>query len=162
VDPTEQQTLVEPIEQRTRTIWVLSGPGLNLLGEREPEVYGTTTLDQIHEACRKRAADLGFDVDARQTNHEGQLVDWLQEARLKAAGVVLNPAAFTHYSIAVRDAVVSAQVPVIEVHISNIHAREAFRHRSVISAVARGVVAGLGPHGYVLALEALADLLGPS
>lgn len=143
------------------TIWILNGPGLNLLGEREPAVYGTTTLDEIVETCRKRAAELGFDVDARQTNHEGELVGWLQDARREAAGVVLNPAAFSHYSFAVRDAVVSAQVPVVEVHISNIHAREEFRHRSVVSPVAAGVIAGLGARGYVLAVEALADLLGP-
>jgi 3-dehydroquinate dehydratase II len=144
------------------TIWILNGPGLNLLGEREPAVYGTTTLDEIVETCRKRAAELGFDVDARQSNHEGELVGWLQDARREAAGVILNPAAFSHYSFAVRDAVVSAQVPVVEVHISNIHAREEFRHRSVVSPVAAGVIAGLGAQGYVLAVEALATLLrGP-
>ncbi|HEY8201870.1 MAG TPA: type II 3-dehydroquinate dehydratase [Actinomycetota bacterium] len=148
--------------ERTRTIWILNGPGLNLLGEREPAIYGTTTLDQVVEACRKRAAELGFDIEARQTNHEGELVGWLQEARLRAAGIVLNPAAFTHYSYALRDAVVSAQVPVVEVHISNIHAREEFRRHSVISPVAKGVIAGLGPHGYLLAIEALAELLGPA
>ena len=142
------------------TIWILNGPGLNLLGEREPAVYGTTTLDEIVEQCRKRAAELGFDVEARQTNHEGELIGWLQDARREAAGVVLNPAAFSHYSFAVRDAVVSAQVPVVEVHISNIHAREEWRTRSVTSAVAQGVIAGLGAQGYVLAVEALASLLG--
>lgn len=144
------------------TIWILNGPGLNRLGEREPAVYGTTTLDEIAERCRKRAAELGFDVEARQTNHEGELVGWLQDARREAAGVVLNPAALSHYSYAVRDAVVSAQVPVVEVHISNIHAREEWRTRSVISAVARGVIAGLGAEGYVLAVEALAAILGPA
>jgi 3-dehydroquinate dehydratase-2 len=141
-------------------IWILNGPGLNLLGEREPAVYGTTTLAEIVERCRKRAAELGFEVEARQTNHEGELVGWLQDARRGAAGVVLNPAALSHYSFAVRDAVVSAQVPVVEVHISNIHAREEWRTRSVISAAAKGVIAGLGAQGYVLAVEALASLLG--
>jgi 3-dehydroquinate dehydratase II len=140
-------------------IWILNGPGLNLLGEREPAVYGTTTLAEIVERCRKRAAEFGFEVEARQTNHEGELVGWLQDARRGAAGVVLNPAALSHYSFAVRDAVVSAQVPVVEVHISNIHAREEWRTRSVISAAAKGVIAGLGAQGYVLAVEALASLL---
>lgn len=144
----------------TRTIWILNGPGLNLLGEREPEVYGTTTMAEVVATCRTRAADLGFDVDARQTNHEGELVGWLQEARNAAAGVVLNPAGLTHYSVAVRDAVVAARVPVVEVHISNIHAREAFRHTSLVSPVAAGVIAGLGVRGYVLAVEALAGMLG--
>jgi 3-dehydroquinate dehydratase-2 len=142
-----------------RAIWILNGPGLNLLGEREPAVYGTTTLAEIVERCRKRAAEFGFEVEARQTNHEGELVGWLQDARRGAAGVVLNPAALSHYSFAVRDAVVSAQVPVVEVHISNIHAREEWRTRSVISAAAKGVIAGLGAQGYVLAVEALASLL---
>jgi 3-dehydroquinate dehydratase-2 len=141
-------------------IWILNGPGLNLLGEREPAVYGTTTLAEIVERCRKRAAQLGFEVEARQTNHEGELIGWLQDARRGAAGVVLNPAALSHYSFAVRDAVVSAQVPVVEVHITNIHAREEWRTRSVVSAAAKGVIAGLGAQGYVLAIEALASLLG--
>lgn len=143
-----------------RTIWILNGPGLNLLGEREPEVYGTDTLDDIVASCRSRAADLGFGIEARQTNHEGELVTWLQEARREAAGVVLNPAGFSHYAIALRDAVVAAGVPVVEVHISNIHAREEFRHHSVVSAVAAGVIVGLGALGYVLAVEALAARLG--
>jgi 3-dehydroquinate dehydratase-2 len=141
-------------------IWILNGPGLNLLGEREPAIYGTTTLAEIVERCRKRAAQLGFEVEARQTNHEGELIGWLQDARRGAAGVVLNPAALSHYSFAVRDAVVSAQVPVVEVHITNIHAREEWRTRSVVSAAAKGVIAGLGAQGYVLAIEALASLLG--
>jgi 3-dehydroquinate dehydratase II len=145
-----------------RTIWILNGPGLNLLGEREPEIYGTDTLGDIVESCRKRAAELGFEVEGRQTNHEGELIGWLQDARTDAAGVVLNPAGFSHYAIAVRDAVVSARVPVVEVHISNIHAREEFRHRSVVSAVAAGVIAGLGAQGYVLAVEAVANLAGPA
>ena len=141
-------------------IWILNGPGLNLLGEREPAIYGTTTLAEIVERCRKRAAQLGFEVEARQTNHEGELIGWLQDARRGAAGVVLNPAALSHYSFAVRDAVVSAQVPVVEVHITNIHAREEWRTRSVVSAAAKGVIAGLGAQGYVLAIEALASVLG--
>src|ERR671919_478274 len=135
------------------TIWILNGPGLNLLGEREPAVYGTATLDDIVAMCRARATELGLEVEARQTNHEGELIDWLHDARHAAAGVILNPAAFTHYSFAVQDAVTSAQVPVVEVHISNIHAREPWRTHSVVSPVARGVIAGLGAHGYVLALE---------
>jgi 3-dehydroquinate dehydratase-2 len=143
-----------------RTIWILNGPGLNLLGEREPEVYGRDTLDDIVASCRIRAGDLGFGIEARQTNHEGELISWLQEARQAAAGVVLNPAGLSHYAIALRDAVVSAGVPVVEVHISNIHAREEFRQHSVVSAVAAGVIVGLGALGYVLAVEALAARLG--
>jgi 3-dehydroquinate dehydratase-2 len=141
-------------------VFVLNGPSLNLLGEREPEIYGTTTLQEVEEACRRRAGELGIEVDFRQTNEEGELIGWLHEARTSADGVVLNPAAFTHYSIAVADAVTVCAVPVIEVHISNIYAREEFRAKSVISAAAKGVIAGLGTGGYVLAIEALAAILG--
>jgi 3-dehydroquinate dehydratase II len=137
-------------------ILVLNGPSLNLLGERQPLIYGTETLAEVEKRCRERALELGHEIDFRQTNDEGQLIDWLQEARGGGGGVVLNPAALSHYSIALRDAVEACGVPVIEVHISNIYAREPFRQKSVISAVAIGVISGLGTHGYVLALEAMA------
>ena len=141
------------------TILVLNGPNLNLLGVREPQTYGRETLADIEEACLERGAVLGLEVDFRQTNHEGQLVDWIQEARETADGIVINAAGYTHTSVAVRDALVASELPVIEVHLSNIYKREEFRHRSFISAVARGVVCGFGGHGYELALEAMARLL---
>jgi 3-dehydroquinate dehydratase II len=141
-------------------VFVLNGPNLNLLGERQPLIYGSTTLPEVEELCRKRAAEHGLEIEFRQTNDEGLLVDWLQEVRTAADGVILNAAAFSHYSVAVRDAVQACGKPVIEVHISNIFAREAFRATSVISAVAVGVISGLGAQGYLLALDALATILG--
>ena len=141
-------------------VFLLNGPNLNLLGERQPLVYGSTTLSEVEELCRKRAVEHGLEIEFRQTNDEGLLVDWLQEARTAADGVILNAAAFSHYSVAVRDAVQACGKPVIEVHISNIFAREAFRATSVISAVAVGVISGLGVQGYLLALDALATILG--
>lgn len=141
------------------TIFVLNGPNLNLLGQREPDIYGLGTLKDIEKMCRDRAADLGHDIDFRQSNDEGKLVDWIQEARTGAKGIVINPAALGHYSIALRDAIAACDVPVIEVHISNIFAREEFRQKSVISAVVVGVISGLGTWGYVGAVEALAGIL---
>lgn len=140
-------------------IFVLNGPNLNLLGDREPEIYGLATLADVQTICEGRAAELGLEVDFRQSNDEGELVGWLQEARTGAAGVVLNPAALGHYSIALRDAIAACDVPVIEVHISNIFAREEFRAKSVISAAAVGVISGLGIWGYVGAIEALEGIL---
>jgi 3-dehydroquinate dehydratase-2 len=140
-------------------LYVLNGPNLNLLGERQPEVYGTTTLSEVEEMCRKKAADLGVEIEFRQTNSEGELIDWLHEAKREAAGVVLNPAALTHYSLALREAVAAVEIPIIELHISNIYGREPWRAKSVVSAVARGVVAGLGVRGYELAVEALAKVI---
>lgn len=140
-------------------VYVLNGPNLNLLGEREPEIYGTQTLDDVEEMCRARGAELGMEIDFRHTNFEGELVEWLQDARTSAAGVVLNPAALGHYSLALVDAITAASVPVVEVHISNIYAREDWRSKSVISPVAYGVISGLGTQGYVLALEALQVVL---
>jgi 3-dehydroquinate dehydratase II len=141
-------------------ILVLNGPNLNMLGVRQPEVYGRTTLGDIEAACRERAGDLGLAVDFRQSNHEGELVTWIQEARDNADGIVINAGAYTHTSVAILDALKVAELPVIEVHISNIHAREEFRHHSYISAAATGVIVGLGPQGYLFALEALAQRLG--
>ncbi|MBK8732207.1 MAG: type II 3-dehydroquinate dehydratase [Actinomycetales bacterium] len=142
-------------------VLVLNGPNLNLLGTREPEIYGSQTLADIGQQCERVAAEFGWTVEVRQTNHEGVLVDWLQEAGAAVRtgsliGVVLNPGAYTHTSVAIRDAIEGAQVPVIEVHLSNVHAREAFRHQSYVSPVARGVIIGLGAYGYELAIRALA------
>jgi 3-dehydroquinate dehydratase-2 len=141
------------------TILVLNGPNLNLLGVREPDTYGRDTLADIEEACLERAADLDLAVDFRQSNHEGQLVDWIQEAREAADGIVLNPGAYTHTSIAILDALRAAEVPIIEVHLSNIHRRESYRRRSYVSEAAQGIICGFGAHGYLLALEAMARLI---
>ena len=141
------------------TILVLNGPNLNLLGVREPETYGRDTLADIEEACLERAAELDLTVDFRQSNHEGQLVDWIQEARETADGIVLNAGAFTHTSIAILDALRASEVPVVEVHLSNIHRRESYRRRSYVSEAAQGMICGFGPLGYLLALEAMARLI---
>ncbi|HXP29583.1 MAG TPA: type II 3-dehydroquinate dehydratase [Stellaceae bacterium] len=141
------------------TILVLNGPNLNLLGIREPEIYGRDTLADIEEACLERAAGLGLSLDFRQSNHEGQLIDWIQEARETADGLVINPGGYTHSSLAIHDALKAAELPIIEVHLSNIHRREAFRRHSFVSLAATGVICGLGAHGYVLALEAMARLV---
>lgn len=139
-------------------IFVLNGPNLNLLGPREPRIYGTQTLSDIRSALEERAKALGVRVDFRQSNHEGELVDWLQEAMAKASAVILNAGGYTHTSIAIRDAAAALQVPVIEVHLSNVYAREHFRRQSFVAQVARGSIVGLGPLGYLLALDAAAQL----
>ena len=141
------------------TVFVLNGPNLNLLGVRDRSIYGSDTLADIEERCLARAGALGLKIDFRQTNHEGQLVDWIQEARESADGIVLNAGALTHTSVAVLDALSAAGLPVIEVHLSNIFRREAFRHHSYVSLAANGVICGLGPHGYELALDAVAGLI---
>jgi 3-dehydroquinate dehydratase-2 len=141
------------------TILVLNGPNLNLLGLREPDIYGHETLVDIEEACQESAVALDLAIDFRQSNHEGQLVDWILEARQTADGIVLNAGAFSHTSIAILDALNAAALPVIEVHLSNIYRREEFRHHSYVSRAARGVICGFGGHGYELALMALARLL---
>ncbi len=140
-------------------IFVLNGPNLNLLGTREPEVYGTETLDDIAASLSKRAEELSVKLDIRQSNHEGHLIDWLHEARdAGAKAVLLNPGGYTHTSVALRDAVAATGVPVIEVHLSNPQARESFRRRSLIAGVARGSISGFGALSYALALDAAARL----
>jgi 3-dehydroquinate dehydratase-2 len=141
------------------TVFVLNGPNLNLLGVREPATYGYDTLADIEARCVARGEALDLRIEFRQSNHEGQLVDWIQEARQSADGIVINAGALTHTSVAILDALNAADLPVIEVHLSNIFRRERFRHRSYVSLAARGVICGLGPHGYELALEALANLI---
>jgi 3-dehydroquinate dehydratase-2 len=145
------------------TVAVLNGPNLNLLGTRKPEVYGTTTLADVEKLCRDEAERLGLQVVFRQSNHEGQLIDWIHEAgaHVKARaciGAVFNPGAFTHTSVALHDAIEGASLPVIELHISNVHQREAFRHHSYISPIARGIVVGFGVQGYALAIRGLHEL----
>ena len=141
----------------TGTIFVLNGPNLNLLGTREPEVYGHDTLDDIAGQLDDRARELGLEIDLRQSNHEGHLVDWLHEAQARGAqAVLLNAGGFTHTSVALHDAIKAVRTPVIEVHLSNPHAREAFRHVSLVGQAARGTIAGFGALSYLLALEAAA------
>jgi 3-dehydroquinate dehydratase-2 len=135
-------------------ILFLNGPNLNLLGTREPEVYGRTTLADIENQVRQRAATLKAEVDFRQTNSEGELVGWIQDARGSFDVIVINAAAYTHTSVALRDAITAVAIPTIEIHLSNIHAREEFRHKSLIGAVCRGQIAGFGDKSYILALEA--------
>jgi 3-dehydroquinate dehydratase II len=143
----------------TPLILVLNGPNLNLLGAREPEVYGTGTLDDLETLCAETAEGIGIAIDFRQSNIEGELISWVQEARGRAAGLIINPAGYSHTSIALMDAVLTLDIPVIEVHLSNIHKREAFRHNSYMSRAADGVICGLGFAGYRLALIALSDIL---
>ena len=145
----------------SKTIYVLNGPNLNLLGTREPEKYGRATLADVERLCRETAKRFGLSVEFRQSNHEGAIVDWIQEAaREKAAGIVLNPAAYTTTSVAILDAIIAAAIPVIEVHITNIHARESFRHDSYVSKVARAVICGFGVEGYRLAISGLSAMVG--
>lgn len=142
-----------------KPIYVLNGPNLNLLGTREPEIYGHDTLDDVRALCVDTARELGFTAVFRQTNHEGELIDWVQEAREAASALVLNPAGYGHTSVALHDALKTLDAPVIEVHLSNPAARERFRHRSFVSPVARGTVCGFGAYGYDLAVRAAARLL---
>ncbi len=144
----------------TFTTYVLNGPNLNLLGKREPDIYGRETLADVEAACRRAGSELGLDIVFRQSNREYELIDWIHEAREAAAGIVINPAAFTHTSVAILDALSTCTCPILEVHISNVHRREDFRHHSYVSRVASGVIAGFGTQGYVLALQRLARLLG--
>jgi 3-dehydroquinate dehydratase-2 len=144
-----------------KTIYVLNGPNLNSLGTREPEKYGHSTLADVEKLCRKTAKHYGLDVDFRQTNREGELVDWFHEAKAeKVAGVVINPAGYSHTSIAILDAINAVQIPTIEVHITNIHQREEYRHLSYVSKGAKGVICGFGVEGYALAIQGLASMIG--
>lgn len=143
-------------------ILFLNGPNLNLLGQREASIYGQTTLAQIEADVRKHAASSGAEVEFRQTNLEGELVGWIQEAKGKFDVIVLNAAAYTHTSIAIRDAIAAIRLPVIEIHLSNIHAREEFRHKSLIAGVCCGQISGFGPHSYVLALNAATNVKSSS
>ena len=142
----------------TDLVFVLNGPNLNLLGSREPRIYGTQTLDDIANMMEQRAKGLKLQLDLRQSNHEGVLVDWIQEAMAKASAVVINAGGYAHSSIAIRDAVAALQIPVIEVHLTNIYAREGFRRQSLVGQVARGSIIGFGALGYLLALDAAAHL----
>jgi 3-dehydroquinate dehydratase-2 len=138
---------------------VLNGPNLNMLGLRQPHIYGAATLDDVEQLCAETAESLGLAIDFRQTNGEGELITWVQECRGRAAGIVINPAGYSHTSVALLDALLSTDLPVIEVHISNIHRRDEFRHHSFVSKAATGVICGLGIRGYAMAIQAMADLL---
>ena len=142
-----------------KTIFVLNGPNLNLLGKREPEIYGTETLEDVRARTEARAQQLGLAIDFRQSNHEGQLVDWVQEAREVAGAIIMNAAGLTHTSVALLDALQAAELPIVEVHLSNIFRRDPFRQHSYISLGANGVICGLGAKGYELAVEAVADII---
>lgn len=144
---------------KQKHIYILHGPNLNLLGSREVDIYGAETLDNINQMLAQHAEKLGVTVSCKQSNHEGDLVTWLQEAQKNADGVVLNVAGYTHTSVAIRDAASACKKPIIEVHLSNIHAREPFRHQSLIAPVVQGSIIGLGPRGYALALGAIVDML---
>ncbi|SDP09052.1 3-dehydroquinate dehydratase [Phyllobacterium sp. YR620] len=144
-----------------QTIFVLNGPNLNMLGKREPGIYGAVTLDDIEAMCRTEAEALGCEIDFRQSDHEGDLVSWIQEAGEQKALVLINPAAYTHTSIALHDAIRAASVTLVEVHLSNIHARESFRHHSYVSSLAKGVICGFGADGYLMGLRALIKLATP-
>jgi 3-dehydroquinate dehydratase II len=143
-----------------KPIFILNGPNLNLLGLRQPEVYGKATLEDVAEGCASVAEELGLTIRFHQSNHEGQIIDWIHQARSDGAGIIINPAAYTHTSIALFDALSAFDGPVLEVHISNIHRRETFRHHSFVSPRADGVIAGFGTEGYLLALRRMATLLG--
>ncbi|RST87342.1 type II 3-dehydroquinate dehydratase [Aquibium carbonis] len=142
-----------------QTVFILNGPNLNLLGKRQPEIYGRETLADVEAGCRALAGELGFDIRFAQSNAEHQIIDWIHEAREAAAGIIINPGAFTHTSVAILDALNAFEGPVLEVHISNVHKRESFRHHSYVSLRADGVIAGFGVEGYVLATRRMATLI---
>lgn len=145
----------------TKPIFLLNGPNLNLLGKRQPEIYGRETLADVEAAAAALASDLGLTLRCHQSNWEGQLIDWIHQARDEGAGIIINPGAFTHTSVAILDALNAFEGPVLEVHISNVHKRESFRHHSYVSLRADGVIAGFGTEGYLLALRRMASLLAP-
>lgn len=140
-------------------ILILNGPNLNMLGTRQPEVYGATTLAEIEAMCRARAKEHGLAADCRQSNGEGELVTWIQGARGTCAGILINPGAYSHTSVAILDALLTVELPVVEVHLSNIHRREAFRHHSYVSQAAQGVICGFGATGYLVAIDELARMI---
>jgi 3-dehydroquinate dehydratase-2 len=142
-----------------RTVYILNGPNLNLLGKREPHIYGHETLADVEAQCRRLGDELKLGIEFHQSNAEFKLIDWIHEAREKAAAIIINPGAFTHTSVAILDALNACACPILEVHISNVHRREAFRHHSYVSLAATGVMAGFGTHGYQLALRHVAHLL---
>lgn len=147
------------------TILILNGPNLNMLGRREPDIYGSESLDSIATLCTGHAAKLGYETEFRQSNHEGELVTWIQQSGPTAAGIAINAGAYTHTSVAIRDALLTAGVPVVEVHLSNVYRRETFRHTSYISDIADGVICGFGSQGYVMAIDAIhriANSAGPA
>ena len=144
----------------TSTVLILNGPNLNLLGKRQPDIYGHETLADVEAQCHALAGELGLTVLFKQSNAEHQLIDWIHEARETVAGIIINPAAFTHTSVAILDALNACDVPIIEVHISNVHKRESFRHHSYVSGVASGVIVGCGTQGYAFALQRIAKLIG--
>jgi 3-dehydroquinate dehydratase-2 len=152
--------LAKSAKRETSDLLVLNGPNLNLLGKREPEIYGRDSLDDIAAATKARAKALGLEVDFRQSNHEGELVTWIQAARDTVRGIIINPGGLSHSSVALLDALIFTELPVIEVHLSNIFRRESFRHHSFVSSAAQGVICGLGAQGYLLAVEAMARILG--
>ena len=143
----------------SRLVYVLNGPNLNLLGKRQPAIYGHETLADVEADCRRLAKDLNLDLRFHQSNREYELIDWIHESREIAGGIVINPAAFTHTSVAILDALNTCEFPIIEIHISNVHKREEFRHHSFVSAIASGVIAGFGTQGYQLALQRMAKLI---
>ena len=143
----------------TKTIYVLNGPNMNLLGKRQPEVYGSKTLSDVEKSCSVIAHEKAFKIDLRQSNNEADLIDWIHEARKDGAGIIINPAAYSHTSIAIMDALMTFEGPVIEVHVSNIHKREKFRHQSYVSLRADGVIAGLGVRGYEFAVIKILEIL---
>ena len=141
-----------------KTVYILNGPNLNALGKREPGIYGGHTLADIEALCKAEGEKLGFAVDFRQSNHEGDLVDWIHEAGDVAAGIAINAGAYTHTSLALHDAIRAIKIPVVELHLSNVHAREEFRHKSMIAPAVKGVICGFGAHSYILALHALSSI----
>lgn len=141
------------------SVLILNGPNLNMLGTREPTTYGHETLADIAALCQRSADNLGLSIEFRQTNHEGVMIDWIHEARGQYGGILINPGAWTHTSVAIRDALVASELPIVEVHLSNVHKRESFRHHSFVTPIAVGVIAGFGSQGYRLGLEYFAHLL---
>jgi 3-dehydroquinate dehydratase II len=163
LDPRAALCYAQPMsETDLPLVTVLNGPNMNMLGLRQPHLYGSATLDDVEQLCAETAELLGLAIDFRQTNGEGELVSWVQECRGRSAGIIINPAGYTTTSIALMDALLASELPVIEVHVTNIHRREEFRHNSYVSKVAVGVIAGLGIRGYALALEAMAEIIQES